>query len=313
MSVRRRRKDKSTGGGSKLGARFALTVLGIAVFAFGVGYAISAFAFTTAAAPADVVLVPDLREMSLAEATRRVEREGLTLAIGDSLPNREVAAGAVLAQTPLPGNEVGAGAEVRIILSTGPVKAPVPDVSTMSIALATRALETAGFTVRIEEAPGKAEPGEVAGVEPQAGTPIELPAEVVLYVGALPPFVFMPDLVGSSEDAAREALEAAGLVIDEVRYESVSNMTPYTVVAQEPMAGDSIDTGSAVRLRVTMPDVDRPFDHRNRFDEGDEGDADFEGDRDLERDLGGDAVGTGDPGDVERLDFQDGSSPGAGG
>lgn len=256
-------------GGRWIRGRSLLIIFVLAAGAFGVGYALSALAFTSAAAPADVALVPDVRELPLDQAGRRLAAEDLILAVGDSFPNAEIPAGSVLAQTPLPGNEVALGTEVRVVVSTGRHRSPVPDVSTMTVAMATRALQTAGFEVIIEEAPGEAAPGEVVEVNPPTGTPLEIPDTVVLRIGALPPFVWMPQVIGLSEDSARATLESAGLRVTEVMYDNDPEVEPYQVIAQDPLPGDSVDSGGAVRLRVTMPGVDRPTSRRGDSDEPD--------------------------------------------
>lgn len=256
MNVRRRRKGRGWTA-HRIGRPLLITAV-IAIAAFGVGYALSALAFTAADAPVDVVLVPDVRDLQLADADQRVSRSGLVLAVGDSFPNPDIPEGAILAQSPLPGQEVGPGAEVRVIVSTGRHRPVVPEISSMSVAMAQRALETAGFQVVLEERPGEAPPGEVIGVDPPPGTRLLLPDTVVLRVGAQAPYLWMPDVVGLSEDSARVTLELAGLRVTEVMYDSDPEIVPYQVIAQEPLPGDSVDMGSSVRLRVTMPGVDRP-------------------------------------------------------
>jgi serine/threonine-protein kinase len=257
VNVRRRRQKAEKEGQSRVNPKAVLVVGGVALGAFLIGYGVTALAFTTGNAATDIALVPDVRQLNLADATSRLRDADLTLAVGDSFPNAEVAAGAVLAQTPLPGQEVSIGSEVRVMVSTGQPRPVVPDVAAMPLAMALRSLQAAGFEVVVEEMPGEGSPGRVVDVAPTAGTSVPLPATVVLRVGAEPLFLWMPPVIGMLEDSARVALEDLGLQITEVRYESTSSEPPYRVLGQQPAPGDSIDPGMQVRLLVSLPEVDR--------------------------------------------------------
>jgi eukaryotic-like serine/threonine-protein kinase len=238
--------------------RIAFLLLSVGLGTFILGYGITALAFTTGSAPSDVVLVPDVREMTVAEATRRMNDESLTLAVGDSLPNAAVKAGGVLAQSPLPGQEVAPGTEVRVIISTGATRPVVPNVAELPLATATQVLETAGFEVLVEPAPGEGSVGQIVGIVPSSGTVVTLPAKVTLRVGAEMPYLQMPSVMGMLEDSAKATVEGIGLRVSEVLYENSESLEPNRVVGQDPSAGDSIAEGSAVRLRVTLPQVIRP-------------------------------------------------------
>jgi eukaryotic-like serine/threonine-protein kinase len=243
---------------SSSNTRILLLVVAVGLVAFVIGFGVTALSFTRAGAPAEVVMVPDVREMRLDEARRLTSAAGLELTVGDSFPNPDTPAGAVLAQSPLPGREVSHGAEVRVILSTGQRRPTVPQVEAMPLSLATRALQAAGFDVQVEQAPGEGQVGRVVGVDPAPGTPLALPATVRVFIGAPTHELQMPSLIGMQEASAREAVEAAGLELSEVVYESSVFGEPGGVVAQDPPPGEIIEPGARVRLRVTEHAQDRP-------------------------------------------------------
>jgi eukaryotic-like serine/threonine-protein kinase len=236
-----------------LRGRTPLLVAGIALGAFIIGYGVTALAFGTARGPTDVALVPDVRELTVEAASRALDDEGLSIEVGDSLPNANAPEGAVLAQSPLPGEEVSPGTAVRVIVSTGQPKLTVPEVEAMPVALATRALEAAGFTVTVEELPGQGQPGRVLDADPASGSPVPLPATVHLRVGGAPPRMEVPSVIGMLEGQARDLLEREGLRVTEVQYERTTLGEPGGVVGQDPAPGDSVAAGSPVRLRVTEP------------------------------------------------------------
>lgn len=223
---------------------------------FLVGYGITALAFTSGAAPADVVMVPDVRELQFEQANRVMSRAGLTLELGDSFPNREIPAGAILAQSPLPGQEVGPGTQVRVLTSTGRPGPTVPDIEAMPLSLATRALQTAGFDVHIEDQLAEGPAGRVVETDPVAGTRVQLPATVRVRIGGAASTIEMPMLIGLLEQPAREAVAALGLELAEVIHQENIYGQPGGVFAQEPAPGDSIAAGGAVRLYVTANDAE---------------------------------------------------------
>lgn len=238
--------------------RAVLLFAGSALAAFVVGYGITVLAFSTARGPADVALVPDVRDLTLDEAERALDDSGLNLEVGDSLPNPNTPEGAVLAQSPLPGEEVSPSTSVRVIVSTGEPELLVPGVESMPVGLATRALEAVGFAVTVEEVEGEGEPGRVIDADPDVGTPLPLLATVHLRVGGPPPLLEVPAVIGMLEGQARETLEDRGLRVSEVLYEASTFGEPGGVVAQEPSPGDSVPAETPVRLRVTSPDGGPP-------------------------------------------------------
>ncbi|MQA92184.1 MAG: PASTA domain-containing protein [Gemmatimonas sp.] len=229
----------------------------VAMGAFAIGYLVSALSFRVGAAASSVVLVPDVREMQVEDAEGAMTSLGLEVEVGDSFPNPNVPGGAVLAQTPLPGEEVSPGAAVRLIISTGRPRPVVPDIDAMPISLATRALETAGFEVLVEQDSTPGDSGRVVGVDPPPGTSIPLPATVRLRVGGGYEIVEMPTLIGMPERTAREMLTEIGLAPGGVAYEDGEFGQAGKVVGQVPEPGDSVATGTSVDLRVNTP---RPLD-----------------------------------------------------
>jgi len=238
---------------SESNQRLAILVLATGAIAFLIGYGITVLTFRGSAAPADVVMVPDVTRLPAEEGGLMMQAAGLAMVVGDSLPNPDVPAGAILAQTPLPGYEVAPGAEVRVILSTGSPRPTVPEVEAMPVALATRALQAAGFDVLIAEAAGPV--GQVMGTDPPSGTSIRIPATIRLLVGAGVSLVAVPDLRGMREADARQALLELGIDVGEVNYQPLQTGRPNEVVEQSPAPGEEVAPGTPVDLRVNLAEV----------------------------------------------------------
>jgi eukaryotic-like serine/threonine-protein kinase len=255
LNARASRRDR-TRTGARLtpeNRRIIGLVLVTGLVAFVIGFGLTALIFRSGAAPAEVVMVPDIRERTVAQARTILENVDLSLTVGDSLPNPNVPAGAILAQTPLPGHEVAPGATVRVILSSGSPRPVVPDVDAMPVTLATRALQAAGFEVVIDEGEGPL--GAVLRTDPAPGTPLPLPATVRLIVGRGATLVAVPDVVGLPEEEAMQAILDAGLEVGEVSYGEGDTGEPGDVFEQTPSPGGQMPVGTRVDLRVNLPRV----------------------------------------------------------
>ncbi|CAN5747941.1 hypothetical protein BH23GEM6_BH23GEM6_12640 [soil metagenome] len=229
--------------------RIVLAIVGIGLGGFLLGYLfIAVFVFRGTNRPA-VVAVPELRDLPMAQARERLSRLGLEMVIGDSLPNPDVAEGAVLAQSPMAGREVLPGSGVRLILSAGRERRTVPDVAAMGRQQATRILEALGFDLVVVEQPAPLAAGRVLSIEPAAGTVLSVESRVQLTVSAGPPLASVPDVVGLLEDDARDALSSVGFRIGNVNYE-FRVAEAGIVLRQHPSPGDSARVGSAVELHV---------------------------------------------------------------
>ena len=243
------------------GARIVGWVLGVGVGAFALAYLVTWLFFFHGERRVDVVAVPELRGLSVAAAQRQSERVELRLTVGDSLPNPDLPAGAVVAQSPLPGHEVAPGGEVRVIVSTGRERRAVPEVAMLTRGQAERVLAAAGFQVEVREVSDAHRAGAVVGTDPGAGTVVPLPAQLALLLSAGPPRVEVPRVVGLMEPAAAQVLATAGLKLGTLDYQFHLMRPEGEVLAQTPAAGDSLPMGEGVDLQVAshrLPGLPRP-------------------------------------------------------
>lgn len=205
-----------------------------------------------------IVTVPDVRGMTQNSARRALERAGLEITRGNTLNNPRVQAGRVLSQVPLPGQEASRGSDVRVILSAGPNLRPVPSIAGLRKDDAISLLQRMGFQVRLRHVVNVAEEGTLLGIDPRAGTQVPMPGIVVLNLSAGPPKIATPSVLNTTREAAAAALQAAGLRLGRVSYDSASTAPLGDVVAQSPAAGDSIRMGGAVRITLSGRDPNPP-------------------------------------------------------
>lgn len=254
------------GGGSRDGSgrgrvggrgwRRAATAAGAVALLFGVGYLVSAqWLFPASSEPAagELVEVPDLVGLTTADARRTLDDAGLGYRQRSGLSHREAPEGAVLAQTPLPGQYARPGAPVAVTPSLGPERRSVPDLRGLSDRQGRIVLERLGFGTRVDTSASPEERGRVVGTRPEAGTQLTLPAEVTVVVSEGPSVSDVPDLTGLHVDDVGRRVRSAGLELGEVQYDPEAFAAPGRVVGQSPPAGYALRTGGRVSVRVAGP------------------------------------------------------------
>lgn len=266
-SLRRRRGGSEKGAGGSGGMRrgrgrrggdlpdfpFAFVGRLLAVSAAGglLGYLVATrVLFPAPPPPAELVAVPDLRGQDLTAAAAAAESAGMALGGVEYLSHPQADSGAVLGQSPLPGQLAFPGDSVRVTLSLGPERRPVPAVAGLRTDRAVALLEATGFTVEVDSVESPEPRGRILGVRPGEGESLTLPGIVSLRVSLGPPSIPMPDLLGMDEGAARDSLQALGLVVSEVEEVFRFGRDQGRVVSQDPPAGTEVEPGREVRLVV---------------------------------------------------------------
>jgi len=126
---------------------------------------------------------------------------------------------------------------------------PVPDVTGSTLEQALTRLQEEGFQVAVQRGNSQAPEGTVFKQDPGAGDEAEEGSTVTVSVSEGPATAAVPDVVGSSEDDARSALDDAGFEVNAVQV--FSQQSEGTVVAQSPPGGQDAQAGSTVRINVS--------------------------------------------------------------
>src|SRR5215210_2278365 len=133
-------------------------------------------------------------------------------------------------------------------------------VGTLEESVAERMMKEAGFETDVRRETSDTVPsGRVISTSPEENSQLEKGRTVTLVVSEGREQVSVPDVVGKSEDEARNTLEGAGLRA-EVSQEESEAEEPGTVLRQDPASGGKLDKGSAVKVVVAEapPEVDVP-------------------------------------------------------
>jgi beta-lactam-binding protein with PASTA domain len=207
-SIRRRRATTRPGAKDEEGGRPArsararlmgggdrfpwLTWLGIAALvllvSFGLGYVVATqFVFPPPDTAGAGVAVPALYGMERESAEETLRRLGLEVGGITDVASLRVRAGRVLAQDPVPEQQLRPGAAVSLAVSTGPPSLRIPPVLGLPAATAQELLEAVGFEVEVRQIrTGTLAPGLAARTEPEGGSVVRLPATVALVVSVGP-------------------------------------------------------------------------------------------------------------------------------
>jgi serine/threonine-protein kinase len=163
--------------------------------------------------------------------------------------NAETEEGLVFDQDPESGERIERGNIVTIHVSQGKRKVDVPDVKGLGVAEAVARLKDAGLEANPVEVFSTRPPGEVIAQDPGAGKRVVEDTRVRINVsqGAKP--IAVPNVVGSSFDDAKGALEAEGFVVK--RADQNSNIAPNTVIETRPPAGSELQRGATVTVVVS--------------------------------------------------------------
>jgi serine/threonine-protein kinase len=168
-------------------------------------------------------------------------------------PSVKVPTGLVVSQNPTASSTVPKGSSVRVVVSGGPARLPLPDVHGLRAGEATARLHGAGFKTQLRNRSSSSLPSGVAiGTEPPAHVVTQQGTVVTVLVSSGPALVKVPDIRGESQTVAEAALADAGLELGTVTKESTSSQSPGSVLSQDPSAGTQVQAASKVNLTVAQ-------------------------------------------------------------
>ena len=200
--------------------------------------------------------MPSFVGYSYESITNNVELNRTYRFIPEYVVDTSTAAGTVLAQEPAAGRSlmvVEEGIEVTLSVSTGYIIIDVPDVTGLDYREASLKLQNAGFNVEVQNITSAEYSKDTAAyTSPAAGEKITAGTVVYLYVssGEQVSYVQVPNVVGLTETAAVNKLEAAGLTCaGTVRQQS--EYEAGTVIGQSRTAFTDTELYSGVTLTVS--------------------------------------------------------------
>ncbi len=157
----------------------------------------------------------------------------------------------VLRQDPDGGEAAPEGDTVKLVVSAGPGKVRVPDVSNLPEERARKDLNQAGLKVDTDLEPSNTvQEGFAIRTSPGDATEVDRDSRVRLFVSSGPEQISVPDVVGLTREAAETRLTREGLDV-RVQMEE-SEETDNEVIAQSPGAGTGLEPGDEVTITVAI-------------------------------------------------------------
>lgn len=190
-------------------------------------------------------------------AREALVRVGFAMVETDRVTHPSIRNGAVVWQDPPQGVVAPEGTEVRVSLSAGPQRIPVPDVAGYAATHARLLIESAGLTLGSVVSAQAPTPADVAiNTRPPAGATLlpGTPITLVVSVGAAT--IRVPSLVGLTLEEARVVLDLAGLALGTNYARRSNDAAPGEIFFQEPASGTLSAPGT--RVDVIVVSENRP-------------------------------------------------------
>jgi serine/threonine-protein kinase len=199
------------------------------------------------------VTVPNVVGMSIEDATAELTAKGLTVAQPPLTKlDDTVVPGTVLVQDPPPNTTLNEGDSVTLTIARAAKTFTVPDLTGKTIDEATALLEAQGLVLGNQsEAPSTAIAADhIISQTPAANdeVPKDTPVDVIVSTGPEITTVSVPDVTCLSYGQAKSQLSAQGLGINLAGTAPMNALcsNPNKIAAQDPNAGDEVDSGTVV-------------------------------------------------------------------
>lgn len=202
------------------------------------GYLVAALWLYPAPLFSEAIAVPRVLELDAGVAEQRLTAAGLHVKRDNEMPHPNIPRGSVVWQEPAPYSEVGPGASVDLVVSSGPPELAIPDVEGFDATLALRVIAAAGIPVNgVDSVSNSAPKGTALATRPAAGLTRGPTDSVQLVVSSGPATTAIPDVSGLTIPEAREKLFSAGLSIGKITKERSEVLPEGRVIRQRPAAG----------------------------------------------------------------------------
>ncbi|MFC8796197.1 Stk1 family PASTA domain-containing Ser/Thr kinase [Promicromonospora sp. NPDC057138] len=211
-----------------------------------------------AGAPGQVT-IPDVKNLSEADAQAELEKLNLTVSSTESENSPDVAKGEATKSEPGAGQTVQEGSNVVLYLSTG--NTTLPNLVGQSREGAEAQLADLGLgTIQWDEEPSdQVAEGSVARTDPEAGD-VPQGTSVTIYIATAPEpteATVPADLYGKTVEEAQVACTGVQITCVEASQEPSDTFAEGTVISSDPAPGSTVDVGSYVNLVVSSGPEDK--------------------------------------------------------
>jgi len=190
----------------------------------------------------------------LAAARAELKSRHLGISVSARRYVKNVPAGQIASQTPVPGSRIAQGSTIAVVLSEGPPFVSVPPVAGLSEAAAAAQLGAHGLNPKPEAVYSLNVPvGEVISSSPTSGA--RWGEQITLEISQGPqPETIPGTLAGEDPTSATTQLQALGLKVSTTQQNS-STVPQGKVIGTDPALGGQAPQGSTVTLIISKGPV----------------------------------------------------------
>jgi beta-lactam-binding protein with PASTA domain len=228
-----------------------LVIVGLAVLI--VSPVVIGYVYSTYIMPVPEVIVPKVSYLTFDDAKKKLEGAGLSARIAENAYEKDVPAGMVISQKPDAGSRVKTGRIVNLKMSVGERVVNVPnlvgrDFSQIEVVLSEAGLRFGDKRIEISD---QYQSGVVISQYPLPDKEVPLGTRVDVVIGGNPNSlpVKVPNIVSMNVDEAEDTLTSLKLNYI-VFYQETTQFNDGTVLSQDPMEGEEIMTGDAVKIFI---------------------------------------------------------------
>lgn len=204
--------------------------------------------------------VPDIVGKSEADAKKELNSKALGVKKGGEETSDTIPEGMIVRQEPEAGTKVEKNTKITYYISKGKEEAKKENV-TIPTGLAGKSLsdvqaelQQLGLTVEIEKVSSEeVAVGKVISLNPKEGTSVSKDTQVTIKVskGSGNKMVSVSNVRGIKAADAQATLEKQGLIVTvEESYDEKAGVAEGEVYAQTPKAGNKVETGTSVTIKV---------------------------------------------------------------
>jgi len=226
------------------------------------------------------VTVPDLKNMTYAQAEEKLQSEGLVIKRGDDVASADVDKGKVTSQTPAANEEVKEGSTVTVNISSGKESDVVPSVIGQEYDETTISdyFDQFGFALgNVSYEYSDEDKGIIIDQSPSAGESADEGASVDIVVSkGQKTTTEVPTVTGQTYDDAVKLLTDAGFTVGKTTYEESTTYNEGIVMWQQYEPGTEVKKGASIAIKVSKgaPTVEPdPEDPGNSTGDGGTGDS----------------------------------------
>ena len=197
--------------------------------------------------------VPDVKGKSLTDASLALTEAGFTIKATDEFSD-SIDKGKAIRSNPKAGAKKDRGSVVEVFFSKGSATVTMPNVVNLDSTTAAATLGKAGFNVStVNEANDSVPIGKVIRTDPAANSDVPAESSVTMYVSSGKAQVEVPDVVGKTEQEAKNILLSAGFGV-------VISAVPSTpaddkkVLSQNPAGGTMVNKSPATSVTIKVGD-----------------------------------------------------------